>query len=642
VKTGLLVLALLSAPAFADSPPIEVAIDSAARDGKRLILEFGAEWCKPCREFEQTVLVDPTVIAALQKVSFIRYDVDTPIGLEAAERYEVASYPTFLVVDAKGEVKFRSRGVQPGRAAIAWFLQLVRTGTSDISPIEKLRAAVTANPDDVASRLALGRALREAGDTQAALEQLRAVSEHPQATRLDAAEAEAAIEELEAAAHRIEALLASATLFVDRNPSSPVASHRLALLVLARRGRREDLERSIATHLAAVRPIDRPDALRVALLAGKVAQARAALDTWSDGDRRHTSLMAAEILLYEKKPRDALRLVDATCNATATGIEAWCLDLYNVLRSAGTQSIGLMRIQTRAQAILEDLARPGGAAARVFPAIPDAIARAVLEVDRKCSAFAGTTARVMLQIERAPAGGMPRGVQVTPGDNLDLARCVRETIARVKLPALTALDQPTAQAYLFFGSAQVRRRRGMSNARYANGVSVATENRWGAIDTAGLAIDSLIDLGAIPQFRLLGSVQLAGGIVDGDPSYAGRALLGVGLVQGRGSLALQVGVGGSDYGDLAPRAFELPVVLRLRAQVRLFHLHAWARGSYMFAAAREPATTFGLAAADEMALGASVSIPYRWGTRIVVGIEYEDRAAGRGGVFSAGISTGYF
>jgi thiol:disulfide interchange protein len=79
MRAALIVLVLVGRAA-ADSPPIETAIESAARDKKQLILEFGAVWCAPCVAFERTVLVDPRVVAELGKVSFVRYDVDTPIG----------------------------------------------------------------------------------------------------------------------------------------------------------------------------------------------------------------------------------------------------------------------------------------------------------------------------------------------------------------------------------------------------------------------------------------------------------------------------------------------------------------------------------------------------------------------------------
>ena len=144
------------------------------------------------------------------------------------------------------------------------------------------------------------------------------------------------------------------------------------------------------------------------------------------------------------------------------------------------------------------------------------------------------------------------------------------------------------------------------------------------------------------QFRLLGSLQLEGSVLgSGELSYVGRALVGVGLVQGRATVALQGGVGGSTYGPLAPGAFEVPVELRVRAQVRWLNVHVWTRASYLFTEAREPEHNFGVGA-QELSIGGCATVPYRYGTHVILGAAYEDRAAGRSGTVFAGIAGGYF
>lgn len=108
---GILVLAT---QARADAPPaIADAIKQAASAHKPLVLEFGAQWCGPCKLFESKVLPDAQVQAALKGVMFVRYDVDDDVGGEAAARYSVTAYPTFLVVDRKGTEVSRKQGLLP-------------------------------------------------------------------------------------------------------------------------------------------------------------------------------------------------------------------------------------------------------------------------------------------------------------------------------------------------------------------------------------------------------------------------------------------------------------------------------------------------------------------------------------------------
>src|SRR5690349_17188836 len=89
---------LVAHAAFADPPPpaIDDAIAAAAKANKALVLEFGATWCGPCKQFEKDVLPDSYVQTVLKDVMFVRYDVDVSPGIEAAAKYEVEAYPTFL------------------------------------------------------------------------------------------------------------------------------------------------------------------------------------------------------------------------------------------------------------------------------------------------------------------------------------------------------------------------------------------------------------------------------------------------------------------------------------------------------------------------------------------------------------------
>ncbi|HEY5921188.1 MAG TPA: thioredoxin family protein, partial [Kofleriaceae bacterium] len=83
-------------------PPLDEAIKQAAAARKPLLIEFGAQWCAPCKEFEARTLPSPSVKEALKGVVFVRYDADDNVGERAARKLGISSYPTFLVLDASG------------------------------------------------------------------------------------------------------------------------------------------------------------------------------------------------------------------------------------------------------------------------------------------------------------------------------------------------------------------------------------------------------------------------------------------------------------------------------------------------------------------------------------------------------------
>lgn len=88
-----------------------------------LLLDFHAEWCGPCRSMRPT-------IAELQRRKFPVRTIDVDEQPELAERFEIERLPTFVVVDAQGEVVFREEGAQSA-ATLAKWIERARDAASD-------------------------------------------------------------------------------------------------------------------------------------------------------------------------------------------------------------------------------------------------------------------------------------------------------------------------------------------------------------------------------------------------------------------------------------------------------------------------------------------------------------------------------
>jgi thioredoxin-like negative regulator of GroEL len=105
------VLVIDAAPAFADSAVSKTSLDevlkTASREHKAILIEFGASWCEACKKFDRAVIGNWRVQRALKEIMFVRYDVDDIPGNEAASRYSVNIFPTYLAVDASGFERFR-------------------------------------------------------------------------------------------------------------------------------------------------------------------------------------------------------------------------------------------------------------------------------------------------------------------------------------------------------------------------------------------------------------------------------------------------------------------------------------------------------------------------------------------------------
>lgn len=138
-----------------DPGPLDSVVAQAARDGKPLIVEFYTTWCEPCKRFDARVLPDPKVQAELANVRFVRYDAERGSGIAAAEKFRINSFPTFLAVDDKGEVRMKSSGANPEESA--WFIEFVQRSSVAVQSEDRVLAARKRAPGDARIAEATGR-----------------------------------------------------------------------------------------------------------------------------------------------------------------------------------------------------------------------------------------------------------------------------------------------------------------------------------------------------------------------------------------------------------------------------------------------------------------------------------------------------
>lgn len=93
------------------------ALDQAKAEDKLIFVDAYAVWCGPCKWMDANVFTDPAV-GEYFNTHFINYkfDMEKGEGPEFAKKYNVRAYPTFLFINAAGEVVHSIRGSrQPGQ-----------------------------------------------------------------------------------------------------------------------------------------------------------------------------------------------------------------------------------------------------------------------------------------------------------------------------------------------------------------------------------------------------------------------------------------------------------------------------------------------------------------------------------------------
>jgi thiol-disulfide isomerase/thioredoxin len=99
---------------------VAAALVAAKAQSKRVFVDVQTTWCGPCKQMEQWVYTAQSVVDAAKNVIAVQLDGD--VARDFVKRYQVAGYPTMLLLDAEGQVLRRVTGYQTVVEMVA-FLQ---------------------------------------------------------------------------------------------------------------------------------------------------------------------------------------------------------------------------------------------------------------------------------------------------------------------------------------------------------------------------------------------------------------------------------------------------------------------------------------------------------------------------------------
>ncbi len=119
----LAVAALASMPMWAQtefkSLSLDEALSVAKQEKKKVFIDFYTDWCGPCKKMAKEVFPQKEV-GDFMNGTFVCLKMNAEKeGKELATKYKVSAYPTYVILDDKGEVLMDAKGSMSADAFIA-------------------------------------------------------------------------------------------------------------------------------------------------------------------------------------------------------------------------------------------------------------------------------------------------------------------------------------------------------------------------------------------------------------------------------------------------------------------------------------------------------------------------------------------
>ena len=98
-----------AAAPFAWTHELAAALAQSKKQDRKLLIDFDATWCGPCKTMDEWIWTDAEVAGLLTR-GFVGVKIDGDLHKDLADKFKVAGYPTMIVLNPNGTESHRFTG----------------------------------------------------------------------------------------------------------------------------------------------------------------------------------------------------------------------------------------------------------------------------------------------------------------------------------------------------------------------------------------------------------------------------------------------------------------------------------------------------------------------------------------------------
>jgi len=117
---------------------IDKALKTAKQKNKPILIDFFGIWCPPCNQMDSVVFASKEFKKQSKNFILLKIDADDSVSWDLKSKYQIEGYPTFLLVNSKGEELYRIVGSTSKTRFVDVMARVAKFKNKSLEQLEKL------------------------------------------------------------------------------------------------------------------------------------------------------------------------------------------------------------------------------------------------------------------------------------------------------------------------------------------------------------------------------------------------------------------------------------------------------------------------------------------------------------------------